>query len=92
MYLFSCSAVAKKQLAEVAVGESMPFIVYIHYPDLFGAEHLCKLYLMQAGFHHIKVEKRQQVPDEQCLIMVENDDDVKEALEHGYCLRMFDAH
>ena len=92
MYLFSCTGVAKKQLDEVAIGESMPFIVYIHYPDLFGAEHLCKLYLMQAGFHRIDIEKRQQVPEEQCLAMLDTDDDIKEAFKHGYCLRMFDSH
>jgi hypothetical protein len=83
---------AKRDLAEVAKDEKMPFIVYIQYADLFGAEHLCKLYLMQAGFHQIDVEKRQQVPDEQTINLIDADDDVKEALEHGYCLRMFDKH
>ncbi len=92
MFLFSCTATAKRDLPEVTQDEVMPFIVYVQYADLFGAEHLCKLYLMQAGFHKINIEKRQQIPDEQCLSMVDADSDVQEALEHGYCLRMFDKH
>ena len=92
MFLFSCTAVAKRDLPEVKSGEKMPFIVYIQYADLFGAEHLCKLYLMQSGFHQIAIEKRQQVSDEQCLTMVDADKDIQEALEHGYYLRMFDKH
>lgn len=92
MYLFSCSAVAKKALDGVAIGEQKPFIVYIDFADLFGAEHLCKLYLLKEGFSDIVIEKRKQMVGEQLLQMLEHDDDLREAAETGYHLRMFASH
>jgi hypothetical protein len=92
MFLFSCTAVAKKARDDVAAGEAMPFIVYIHYADLFGAEYLCKLYLMQAGFGEIKIDKRKQLSKAQIIEMAEVDADIKEAAKSGFCLRMFDSH
>jgi hypothetical protein len=92
MFLFSCTASAKKDLPDVKAGESMPFIVYIDYSDLFGAEHLCKLYLMQAGFTDIVLEKRKQLSGEQLELMSKTDTDIKVALKRGFYLRMFDSH
>jgi hypothetical protein len=70
----------------------MPFIVYIDYSDLFGAEHLCKLYLMQAGFTDIVLEKRKQLSGEQLELMSKTDTDIKVTLKRGFYLRMFDSH
>lgn len=70
----------------------MPFMVYINFIDLFGAEQLCKIYLMQAGFTHVHIEKRkflteQKLKDKQLLLA---DPALKEALASGYMIRMFD--
>ena len=92
MYLISCSATAKKALEEVEEGEVMPFIVYINFADIFGAEYLCKLYLMRAGFGDVVLEKRKQLTEEQVQNMQENDSDIQEAIKSGYCIRMFDSH
>ncbi len=92
MYLFSCNATAKQALPEVEEGEEMPFIVYIDYQDLFGAEYLCKLYLIRAGFTDIEIEKRQQLPDDSVKNLKEKDSDIQQALTDGFHLRMFDCH
>lgn len=70
----------------------MPFMVYINFIDLFGAEQLCKIYLMKAGFTDVAIEKRkffsgQMLEDEQLLLA---DPALKEALESGYMIRMFE--
>ncbi|HEY7775607.1 MAG TPA: hypothetical protein VIC02_03610 [Kineobactrum sp.] len=70
----------------------MPFMVYINFIDLFGAEQLCKIYLMQAGFTNVHIEKRkflndQKLKDKQLLLV---DPALKEALASGYMIRMFD--
>lgn len=92
MYLFSCTATAKKALDDIAIGDEKPFIVYIQFADLLGAEHLCKLYLMVEGFHEIKIEKRKQLPSEQVIGLQEHDKDIREALQTGFHIRMFDSH
>jgi len=88
MYLFSVTATPKDDSGD------QPFIVYIRFADLFGAEHLCKLYLMQAGFRNIRVEKRKHW-DEHHLVesgMVHNDKAIKEAFQHGFHIQQFDQH
>ena len=92
MYLFSCTATAKKALEGIQVGEQKPFIIYIDFADLFGAEHLCKLYLMAEGFHQIVIEKRKQISNEQVMSLQEHDKDINEALNSGFRLRMFESH
>ncbi len=62
MYIFSVNAKAKKDRDGVKEGQVVPFIVYINFIDLFGAEQLCKVYLMRAGFTEIEIEKRKLVP------------------------------
>jgi hypothetical protein len=62
MYIFSVNAKAKKARDGVKEGQLVPFIVYINFIDLFGAEQLCKVYLMRAGFTEIDIEKRKLVP------------------------------
>lgn len=62
MYIFSADAKARKDFdQDVKAGQKVPFIVYIHYADLFGAEQLCKIYLMRAGFTDINIHKRKAV-------------------------------
>lgn len=92
MYLFSCSATANQALPEVREGETMPFIVYINFSDLLGAEYLCKLYLMKSGFDNVQIEKRKQLQQEQVTLLSEKDEDIRKALGKGYHLRMFDRH
>lgn len=92
MYLFSCSATASQALPDVKAGETMPFIVYINFNDLFGAEYLCKLYLMKSGFDNVQIEKRKQLLREQAETLSEKDADIRKALDQGYHLRMFDSH
>ena len=63
MYIFSADATARKDIDEdVKAGKTVPFIVYINFTDLFGAEQLCKIYLMRAGFTDINISKRKGVP------------------------------
>lgn len=92
MYIFSANATAKAARDDIEVGQKMPFIVYINFSDLFGAEQLCKIYLMRAGFTAIEIEKRKFVPgkllnDER---VVAADKAMSEAIEHGYMIQMFD--
>jgi hypothetical protein len=92
MYIFSANATARVARDDVEVGQRMPFIVYINFTDLFGAEQLCKLYLMRAGFTDIEIEKRKFVPgklmnDER---VINADKAMREAIEHGYMIQMFD--
>lgn len=70
----------------------MRFIVYINFLDLFGAEQLCKIYLMQSGFTDVDIEKRkffsrEKLEDKDLLLA---DPALKEALESGYMIRMFE--
>ena len=58
MYVFSVSAKARQAMSGVAEGQQMPFIVYINFKDLFGAEQLCKVYLMKSGFTDVVIEQR----------------------------------
>lgn len=92
MYLFSCTATARKKQEGANIGDEKPFIVYIDYADLFGAEHLCKLYLMTEGFHDAEIEKRKQLSTEQVMQLQEHDDDIRAALHSGFHLRMFESH
>jgi hypothetical protein len=92
MYIFSANATAKVAREDVEPGQRVPFIVYINFIDLFGAEQLCKIYLMRAGFTDIEIEKRKFVPktllDDERVISA--DKALREAVESGYMIRMFD--
>jgi hypothetical protein len=92
MYIFSANATAKKAFDDIAEGQKVPFIVYINFQDLFGAEHLCKLYLMRAGFKDVVIEERKLVPsnlvkDER---VIRADKAMQEAVKGGYMIQMFD--
>lgn len=92
MFIFSVNATARVARDDIAVGDKKPFIVYIDYVDGFGAEQLCKVYLMRAGFTDIEIEKRKDVSatlrNDQRVI--DADKAMKAAIEGGYMIQMFD--
>lgn len=94
MYVFSANARTPKPFEDFAKGQEVPFIIYINYQDLFGAEQLCRLYLLQQGFEEPKIEKRKligkQFLNQQKLI--DADPALKEALDSGYSIQVFSAH
>lgn len=94
MYVFSVNARAKETLEDFAKGDEVPFIVYINYKDLFGAEHLCRLYLIQEGFEKPAVNKRKLIEEQflQDPKLIDADPSLKEALESGYSIQIFTSH
>ena len=91
MYVFSVTGTARKAQDDIEVGQSVPFIVYINFKDLFGAEQLCKVYLMKAGFTDIKIEKRKGIERlAKNAKAVVADKWLKEAVDRGYSIQMFD--
>lgn len=91
MFIFSCNATAKANTVDVKEGEVVPFMVYINYADLFGAEQLCQMYLMKAGFTNIEMEKRRFVQQKTVDKIKYADVDVQEAIKNGFQIRMFDG-
>ena len=89
MYLFSINAVSVKDQGDFKAGEECPFIAYINFVDLFGAEQLATLYLMKEGFRDIKITKRRLIKLEG---KTHNDPQISEALRKGYCLQAVSAH
>ncbi|MBD2858925.1 hypothetical protein IB286_07850 [Spongiibacter sp. KMU-158] len=89
MLLFSINAVSKTDQGEFKAGEEVPFIVYIDFADMFGAEYLAKLYVMREGFTDVNIIKRRKIAIDKAL---SQDPQVKQALEKGYCLQAFSAH
>ncbi len=92
MYIFSVNAKAKKARDGIQEGQVVPFIVYINFIDMFGAEQLCKVYLMRAGFTDIDIEKRKLVPSnlKDDPRVVAADKAMAEAIKTGYMIQMFD--
>lgn len=92
MYIFSANGRAKKAFDDIKEGQMVPFIVYINFVDLFGAEHLCKLFLMRAGFTEIQIEKRKLVPSGLLADprVIAADKAMAEAVKNGYWIQMFD--
>ena len=94
MFVFSVDATAKKTKEDLETGKVYPFIVYVNFKDLFGAEHLCKLYLLRAGFIDIKVLKRKALEDNWSKNpkVLAADTALQEAIEHGYSVQLFERH
>lgn len=94
MYVFSANAKTRKAFDEFSVGDEVPFIVYINFKDLYGAEQLCQLYLMQSGFADAVIGKRKLIEErfmnDQKLI--DADPSLREAMESGYSIQVFSAH
>ena len=92
MYIFSVNGTSKKERDGLKVGQVVPFIVYINFIDLFGAEQLCKVYLIRAGFTDIEIEKRKLVPSHltEDKRVIAADKAMAEAIKSGYMIQMFD--
>jgi len=92
MYVFSVNATAKETVDGIAQGQSVPFIVYINSPKLEGAEKLCTLQLLRAGFHQVKIEKHKKIAAQvlKDKKTVAAHGGLKEALEKGYSIHIFD--
>ncbi len=88
MYLFSINAISNRDQGDFKAGEECPFIVYINFIDLFGAEQLAKLYLMKEGFKDVKILKRRLLK----LSGDQRDPQIIEAQKKGYCLQAFSSH
>lgn len=94
MYIFSVTAKNRKDIEGFKKDSTVPFIAYIQFKDLFGAEKLCQLYIMQEGFYDVQIEKRQLInpakvdaaPDSNMIKMI------KAAEEGGYSIQLFSAH
>lgn len=91
MYVFSASAIATKAFDDIAIGDKSPFIVYIDFKDLFGAETLCKVLIMKEGFKDIEIEKRQWLTPEKCQDpkILQADKGLREALKTGFAIQLF---
>ena len=94
MYVFSVNARTPKAIEGFSKGAEVPFIVYINFKDLFGAEQLCQLYLLQQGFEKPTIEKRKLIDDKflQDPKLIAADPALKEALESGYSIQVFSSH
>lgn len=92
MYIFSVNARAKKSFDDVKEGQLVPFIVYIHFVEQMGAEQLCKLYLMRAGFTDVDIENRKLVPSHLTTDprVIAADKAMSQAVKEGYYIQMFD--
>jgi len=92
MYVFSVNAIAKEAVDGIAQGQNVPFIVYINAPKLEGAEKLCTLQLLRAGFHQVRIEKHKKIAARvlKDKKMVAAHGGLKEALEKGYSIHVFD--
>jgi hypothetical protein len=94
MYLFSVNATSKTTQGEFTEGEKAPFIVYVDFKDMFGAEKLAQLFVMAEGFRDVQIIKRKLINNDH---IAENpalakDPQVIEALKKGYCVQAFSAH
>lgn len=94
MYVFSANAKTPKAFDDFSVGDTVPFIVYINFKDLYGAEQLCQLYLMQSGFIDAVIEKRKLI--EQHFLddpkLIDADPSLRDAINSGYSIQLFNAH
>ncbi len=93
MYIFSLNATARDDKHGFKAGEVLPFIVYIDFKDLFGAEKLAQIFLMREGFGDAHVVKRKHLGEEQLQQpALRNDPQIAEALRSGYAMQVFESH
>lgn len=94
MYIFSVNASTPNAFEGFAKGAEVPFIIYINFKDLFGAEQLCKAYLAQQGFERPVIEKRKLIEDKflQNQKLIDADPALSEALKSGYSIQIYSAH
>lgn len=89
MFLFSVNAISRQDQGEFRAGEDVPFIVYIDFKDLFGAEQLATVFVMREGFRDVKIIKRRQIKID---ASTQKDPQIQQALTKGYCVQAFSAH
>lgn len=94
MYVFSANAKTLKAFDEFVAGDEIPFIVYINFKDLYGAEQLCQLYLQKNGFTEAVIEKRKLIEPRfmEDPKLIDADTSLREAINSGYSIQVFSAH
>lgn len=94
MYVFSVNANTPQAFDDFKAGDEVPFMVYVNFKDLTGAELLCKFYVEQAGFKGAKIDKRKMIADQFLSDpkLINADPNMKDAFETGYAIQVFNAH
>ena len=94
MYVFSINARTPKPFEDFPKGSEIPFIVYINFKDLYGAELLCNSYLQQQGFEKVAIKKRKLIEPKflQNQKLIDADPALNEALKTGYSIQVFSSH
>lgn len=92
MFVFSVNATAKESMQGIVQGQNVLFIVYINSRDRVGAEKLCTLHLLKAGFHQVQIEKYKEVSEKALADKktLKAHRGLREALDQGYSIHMFD--
>lgn len=90
MFIFSITAKAKKAIDGFEQGATAPFIVYIDFQDLLGAEYLARYYVAKEGFYEITIDKRRQLERDKLAQFGKKNKQVNEALKTGYFIQLFD--
>jgi hypothetical protein len=93
MYVFSVTARARLDIDDFCKGQQVPFIVYINFKDLYGAEKLCQIFVIKEGFYDVVIEKRKFITEkslaDENIVMA--DKALQEAIKSGYAIQMFSA-
>lgn len=90
MFIFSVTAKAKTAIDGFKQGDTAPFIVYIDFQDLMGAEYLARYYVTKEGFYDITIDKRRQLERNKLADFAKKNAQVKESLKTGYAIQLFD--
>lgn len=90
MFIFSVTAKAKNDIEGFKKGAAAPFIVYIDFADLKGAEYLARYYVTKEGFSDISIDKCRQLDRSKVKQFSEKNAQVKETLKTGYAIQLFD--
>lgn len=94
MYVFSVNAKTKQDIDGFTADSEVPFIVYISFKDLFGAEQLCKMYLIKEGFYDVTIQNRKLIGEKYLKNkkLVAHDKALREAINTGYTIQLFESH
>jgi len=94
MYIFSVTATARKDTADAKQGEQRPFIVYINFADLFGAQALVQAYLLNAGYGQVQFDDQKHIDPSKLNehAKVAANQQLSDALTHGYSVQLFESH
>lgn len=90
MFIFSVTAKAKDGIEGFEKGAPAPFIVYVDFQDLVGAEYLARFYVTKEGFYDVAVDKRRQLKRDKLAGFAKKNAQVKEAMKTGYAIQLFD--